>query len=144
MKTNLKAIALSIVMAGTLAITSILHVSIENTVQAKSNKIQYNNSIFTDKLYKKTAMIEFNNKKTKDKKTIKKVYKLLANMKLETKEPDGKIRYGFVYVTLKTKKGKKLTYFFQNGEVHTESKEYIIVDNDPLDGIRKIYKSMKR
>ena len=70
MKTNLKAIALSIVMAGTLAITSILPVSIENTVQAKSNKIQYNNSIFTDKLYKKTAMIEFNNKKTKDKKTI--------------------------------------------------------------------------
>ena len=53
MKTNLKAIALSIVMAGTLAITSILPVSIENTVQAKSNKIQYNNSIFTDKLYKK-------------------------------------------------------------------------------------------
>ena len=99
MKTNLKAIALSIVMAGTLAITSILPVSIENTVQAKSNKIQYNNSIFTDKLYKETAM---------------------------------------------TKKGKKLTYFFQNGEVHTESKEYIIVDNDPLDGIRKIYKSMKR
>ena len=120
MKTNLKKTVLSIVMAGTMAITCMLPATAESTAQAESNKIQY------------------------DKKTIKKVYKLLANMKLEKKEPDGKIRYGFVYVTLQTKKGKKLTYFFQNGEVHINSKQYTVVENNPLDGIRKIYKSIKR
>lgn len=144
MKTNLKTIALSIVMAGTIAITSILSAPAGSMAQAKADKIQYNNTVFTNKLYKKTAMIEFANKKAKDKKTIKKVYKLLANMKLEKKEPDGKIRYGFVSVILQTKKGKKLTYFFQNGEIHFNSKQYIVVENDPLDGIRKIYKSIGR
>ena len=144
MKTNLKQTVLSIVMAGTMAITCMLPATAESTAQAESNKIQYHNNLFTNKLYKKTAVIEFGNKKTKDKKTIKKVYKLLANMKLEKKEPDGKIRYGFVYVTLQTKKGKKLTYFFQNGEVHINSKQYTVVENNPLDGIWKIYKSIKR
>ncbi len=144
MKTNLKKKVLSIVMASTIAITSILSASTVNTAQAKADKIQYNNTVFTNKLYKKTAMIEFANKKTKDKKTIKKIYKLLANMKLEKKEPDGEIRYGFVSVILQTKKGKKLPYFFQNGEVHFNSKQYIVVENDPLDGIRKIYNSIKR
>ena len=103
MKTNLKKTVLSIVMAGTMAITCMLPATAESTAQAESNKIQYHNNLFTNKLYKKTAVIEFGNKKTKDKKTIKKVYKLLANMKLEKKEPDGKIRYGFVYVTLQTR-----------------------------------------
>ena len=91
MKTNLKKTVLSIVMAGTMAITCMLPATAESTAQAESNKIQYHNNLFTNKLYKKTAVIEFGNKKTKDKKTIKKVYKLLANMKLEKKEPDSEI-----------------------------------------------------
>ena len=56
MKTNLKKKVLSIVMASTIAITSILSASTVNTAQAKADKIQYNNTVFTNKLYKKTAL----------------------------------------------------------------------------------------
>ena len=43
MKTNLKKTVLSIVMAGTMAITCMLPATAESTAQAESNKIQYHN-----------------------------------------------------------------------------------------------------
>ena len=49
-----------------------------NIAQAKNDSIQYNNKVFTKKLYKNTAKITFRYTDAKSKKMIKKVYALLA------------------------------------------------------------------
>ena len=65
--------------------------SVGSAVKASDDTIQYNNKVFTKKLYKNTKKIGFGsdgNQAIKDKKTVKKVYALLAKMKLKEKEPN--------------------------------------------------------
>ena len=84
MKTYGKNILLRVFLASSIII---LFLSAGNNIaQAKNDSIQYNNKVFTKKLYKNTAKITFRYTDAKSKKMIKKVYVLLAKMKLEGKE----------------------------------------------------------
>lgn len=144
MKTYGKNILLRVFLASSIII---LFLSAGNNIaQAKNDSIQYNNKVFTKKLYKNTAKITFRYTDAKSKKMIKKVYALLAEMKLEGKELDKNEpkKVGFVTVTIETKNNKKKKFIFQGDEMHVGSKKYIIAENNPLDEIREIYQSIRK
>ncbi|MCI8771130.1 MAG: hypothetical protein HFH73_08285 [Lachnospiraceae bacterium] len=131
------------IMVFSVVIISIFFAPLNSVAQAKNNDMQYNNKIFTKKEYKKTVMIDFNGMRTRDKKVIKKVYALLAKMKLKEANQNEPIKVGFVYLILHMKNGSKKRVSFVNSQMNTTSKKYIIVKNDPLDKIRKIFESKK-
>ncbi len=115
MKTYGKNILLRVFLASSIII---LFLSAGNNIaQAKNDSIQYNNKVFTKKLYKNTAKITF-------------------------RYTDAKV--GFVTVTIETKNNKKKKFVFQGDEMHVGSKKYIITENNPLDEIREIYQSIRK
>lgn len=146
MKKNTKNVIFSVAMASLLTITFIPPVPTASATQPKKSTIQYNNEVFTKKLYKNTTKIKFCYTITKDKKIIKKVYALLAKMKLKQKElnPSEPKKAGFVSIFIYTKNNKIKGYSFQADQVSTDSKKYTITENDPLDKIREIYNSIKK
>ena len=107
MKTYGKNILLRVFLASSIII---LFLSAGNNIaQAKNDSIQYNNKVFTKKLYKNTAKITFRYTDAKSKKMIKKVYVMIKKMKLEGKELDKNEpkKVGFVTVTIEAKNNKK-------------------------------------
>jgi len=140
-KMNYKKVIVSFILSFAMIISAISVVPVGGVAKASGGTIQYNNKVFTKKLYKNTKKIGFGSDGSqviKDKKTVKKVYALLAKMKLKEKEPDPieEIKVGFVTVVIHTKNGKKKTYTFQGDEMDGK---YIITKNHPIDKIRKIY-----
>jgi len=136
-----KKVFISVVLSFAMIISVISVASVNNAAKASGGAIQYNNKVFTKKLYKNTKKIGFGSDGSqviKDKKTVKKVYALLAKMKLKEKEPDPieEIKVGFVTVAIHTKNGKKKYFRFQGNEMENK---YIITKNYPIDKIRKIY-----
>lgn len=143
-KTYVKNILLYIFLASSIMLLFLLIGN--NMAQAKNNSIRYNNKVFTKKLYQNTDKITFRFTDAKDKKTVKKVYALLAKMKLENKDPDKNEpkKVGFVSITIQTKNKKKKKFVFQDNEMHIDSEKYIITKNNPLDEISKIYQSLRK
>ncbi len=138
MRQNCKKVIVSVILSFAMILSAI---SVGSTAEANSGTIQYNNKIFTKKLFKNTKKIGFGSDGSqiiKDKKTVRKVYALLAKMKLKVEEPDPneEIKAGFVSVVIHTKSGKKKTYIFQGDKMDNK---YIITKNHPIDKIRKIY-----
>lgn len=138
MKPNYKKVIVSAILSFAMILSVI---SVGSTAEANGGTIQYNNKIFTKKLYKNTKKIGFGSDGSqiiKDKKTVRKVYALLAKMKLEVEEPDPneEIKAGFVIVVIYTKNGTKKGYTFQGDKMNNK---YIITKNYPIDKIRKIY-----
>ena len=136
-----KKVIICIVLAFAMILSVISVASVDNAAKASDGTIQYNNKVFTKKLFKNTKMIGFGSDGSqviKDKKTVKKVYGLLAKMKLKAKKPDPmeEIKAGFVTVVIHTKNGKKKWFRFQGNEIENK---YIITENYPIDKIRKIY-----
>ena len=136
-----KKVIISIVLAFAMILSVISVASVDNTAKASGDTIQYNNKVFTKKLYKNTKKIGFGSdgsQDIKDKKTVKKVYALLAKMKLRQKvlNLNGASKDGFVTVVIHTKNDKKKTYTFQGNEMDGK---YIITKNHPIDKIREIY-----
>ncbi len=113
---------------------------------SQSSTIQYNNNVFTKKLYKKTKKIGFGSDGSmiaKDAETVKKVYALLAKMKLEINEdPHFEASDGFTAIVIYTKAGNKKTYTFAGGCMHRMKKSYQIIKHNPIKKIRKIYESI--
>lgn len=142
MEQNYKRVIVSVILSLAMIMSVISTVSISNIAKASGDTIQYNNKVFTKKLYKNTKKIGFGPRVAKDKKTVKKVYALLAKMELKVKEPNPneERKVGFVTVVIHTKDGKKKTYAFQGNEM---DRKYIITKNQPIDKIRKIYEEVK-
>jgi len=122
---------------------SVFPVSTVGVAQAEKDAIQYSNGVFTKKLYKNTKKIKFFNKITKDKNKVKKIYALLAKMKLQQfkPDPDEPVKCGFVSITIYTKKNEMKRYSFQGDRMSTNSKKYKIIENYPIDAIREIFNS---
>ncbi len=140
-----KKVIVSVILSFAMILSVISAMSVGSAVKASDDTIQYNNKVFTKKLYKNTKKIGFGpdgSRVAKDKKTVKKVYALLAKMELEAKEPDPNeaIKAGFVAVVIHTKDGKKKNYLFQGNEIN---RKYIITKNHPIDKIRAIYRKVK-
>lgn len=136
-----KKVIIGVALALVMILSVISVVSVNNTEKASGSSVQYNNKVFTKKLYKDTEKIGFGSDGSqiiKDKKTVKKVYTLLAKMKLRPKvlNLNGAGKDGFVTVVIHTKNGKKKTYTFQGKEMDGK---YIITKNHPIDKIREIY-----
>ena len=143
---NYKKVIISAILSLAMILSVISIIPEGSTAKASSDIIQYNNNVFTKKLYKNTKKIGFGpdgSRVAKDKKTVKKVYALLAKMELEEKEPDPieEIKVGFVTVVIHTKNGKKKYFRFQGNEIENK---YIITKNYPIDKIGKIYEKIKR
>lgn len=144
MKEHLKKIFLPMLLTASMVV---LFLSAGNNMaQAKNNTIRYNNNVFTKKLYRNTNKITFRYTAAKDKKTIKKVYALLAKMKLQVVQPDidEPKKVGTVSVVIQTKNKGKKKFVFQGDELFVGSKTYTIIQNNPLDGLRKIYQSIRK
>jgi len=144
-KQNYKKVIVSVILSFAMIISIFSVVPVGSIAEASGGTIQYNNKIFTKKLYKNTKKIGFGSDGSqviKDKETVKKVYALLAKMKLKLKVPDPneEIKDGFVAVVIHTKNGKKKTYTFQGDEMDGK---YIIIKNHPIDKIRKIYRALE-
>lgn len=136
------------ILAVAMIISVISAASTDSMAKAKKDTIQYNNKVFTKKLYKNTEKIGFGpdgSRFVKDKKTIKKVYKLLAKMELKTRQPkpDEEIKVGFVSVSIYTKDGKLKKYSFTGDNMNCGTKKYTIIKNYPIDKIRKIYDTVE-
>jgi len=117
----------------------------KSSVQAQGSSITYNNSIFTKKLYKNTEKIGLGPDGScivQDKKTVKKIYTLLAGMKLKAKTQDSGKETGAFRVVLHKKNGKKLTCSFLKHELTIKNKAYAITKNNPLKALDAIYSSL--
>ena len=88
---NCKKVIVSVILSFAMILSVISAMPVGSAAKASDDTIQYNNKVFTKKLYKNTKKIGFGsdgNQAIKDKKTVKKVYELLAKMKLKEKEPN--------------------------------------------------------
>ena len=140
-----KKVSISVVLVFAMILSVISVASVDNAAKASGGTIQYNNKVFTKKLFKNTKMIGFGSDGSqviKDKKTVKKVYALLAKMKLRQKvlNLNGASKDGFVTMVIHTKNGKKKTYTFQGNEMDGK---YIITKNHPIDKIGEIYEALE-
>ena len=111
-----KKVIISIILSFAMILSASSVLSVGSVAKASGGTIQYNNKVFTKKLYKNTKKIGFGSDGSqviKDKKIVKKIYMLLAKMELEEKEPDPieEIKVGFVTVVIHTKNGKKVFLF---------------------------------
>lgn len=115
--------------------------------QAKTNDISYLNTVFTKKLYLNTKKIGFGSDDltvTEDAQTVKKVYGLLANMKLKEVKNTGtntNKKQQETLLVLYKKNGNKKTYAFYNNRMRTGRKEFAIQKNHPVDAIQTIFES---
>ncbi len=137
---NLKKVIISLILSFAMVLSVLSVTLVGNTAEA-GGAIQYNNNVFTKKLYKNTKKIGFGSDGSQviqDKKTVKKVYALLAKMELKVKKPNPMedSKDGFVTLVIHTKNGKKKWFYFQGNEIINK---YIITKNYPIDKIRKIY-----
>lgn len=143
-KWNIRTVMLCAgVMFSLLAVISMA--SIDCIAKSKSDTIQYNNKVFTKKLYKNTEKIGFGSDGSiiiEDPKTVKKVYKLLAKMNLKTvKKENEEQKDGFVIVVIHTKNGKEKTYAFAGDQMVSGTKKYTITKNNPIHKIQKLLES---
>ena len=125
-----------------LVLTFVVSLFQMTAVEGKAaNNIQYNNKLFTKTLYKNTEKIGFGSDGSsviKDKKKIKKVYKLLAGMKLKKYTGSEESTEGFVTLVIHKKNGKKMVYTF-SGDTITKKEKYQIIGESPVDKIREIF-----
>ncbi len=114
-----------------------------STAQAKTDSISYLNTVFTKKLYLNTKKIGFKSdglRTTDNAQTVKKVYKLLANMQLQADRNTGtNQKQKEVSVILYKKNGSKKTYTFYGNRMRAGSQEFLILKNHPVAQIEKMF-----
>lgn len=110
-----------------------------------SQGISWQNEVFTKALYKKTEKIGLGTgggTVVQDQQTVKKAYRLLADMQLkQNQKAPGAPKEGYVQVTLYLAGGKTKRYQFAGKRMYSAKKTYTIVKNSPLGKLNKIFQA---
>ncbi len=136
MKKNRRVIsaAVCVLLIAAMLIPMLSAASVGSTAWAEESTVLYQNDVFTKRLYKTVAKIGFGSDGSMivdDRQTIRKVYGLLAGMRLKAKNntkknTENEKKAAAVAVVLYKKDGSKKTYTFTGDLMRTGKKTYTI------------------
>ncbi len=151
MKKNRRVIsaAVCVLLIAAMLIPMLSAASVGSTAWAEESTVLYQNDVFTKRLYKTVAKIGFGSDGSMivdDRQTIRKVYGLLAGMRLKAKNntkknTENEKKAAAVAVVLYKKDGSKKTYTFTGDLMRTGKKTYTIKKNNPAGEIREIFET---